>query len=387
LIIFKSCIISITAHKFLVDQEEDEMKKIVATTLRVIGILLLVIILALGGFLWLGNYHPKPVESAAVNCPENTPILEAGQNIKALTWNVQTMSSKNYVFWSDLPNGDGPDDKPSQEDITATFEESVRVIRDENPDILLIQEIADGEERTYSEDQMARLTEMLPEYPCHTSVFDWKSAYVPHPRINGSVGWKVAILSKYKITEAERIQLSTVRKSFIEDQFRIQPAILKAMMPTSDGGQFAALTLHLDLYVPGTDAKDLQLAETDKVLSELDAAGIPWILGGDFNLLPYDDAAYLRLASEQQKYYNPKSEIKFLTDKYQVVPTTEETNGADFEKWLTRWPNDPSIKGPDRTLDYFFLSDSLAIGAHYVRTDDTLHISDHLPVILEFQIP
>ncbi len=363
------------------------MKKIITAILRAAGILVLVVFLALGSFLWFGNYHPGAVESANVSCSESAAPLESGQSVKILTWNVQTMSSKNYVFWSDLPNNDGPDEQPSKEDITATFEETVRVIQDENPDIIFIQEIADGEERTYSEDQMTRLAGMLPEYPCYTSVFDWKSVYVPHPRIHGSTGWKVAILSKYKISEAERIQLSTANKSFLENQFKIQPAILKAIMPTSDGGQFAALTLHLDLYVPGTDAKDVQLAEIDKVLSDLDAAGIPWALGGDFNLLPYDDAAYQRLAPEQQKYYNPESELKLLTDRYQIVPTMEEVTGADFAKWLTRWPNDPSIEGPDRTLDYFLLSDALEIGEHYVRMEDTLHISDHLPVIIQFQIP
>lgn len=368
-------------------KREDKMKKILVFLLRWIGILLLVVILALAGFLLFGNYHPRPVEMAVVTCPENAPLLETGQTLKSLTWNVQTMSSKNYVFWSDLPNNDGPDEKPSQEDITATFEDTARVIKDENPDIIFIQEIDDGAERTYYEDQMARLTGMLPEYPCYTSVFDWKSVYVPHPRIHGSVGWKVAILSKYKISEAERIQLTTAKKSFLENQFKIQPAILKAMMPTSDGGQFAALTLHLDLYVPGTDAKNIQLSEIDKAVSELDAAGIPWVLGGDFNLLPFNAAAYNRLSPEQQKYYNPKSEIKFLTDKYQVVPTTEETSGPDFEKWLTRWPNDPSITGPDRTLDYYFLSDLLKVGDHYVRSEDTQHISDHLPVIINFQVP
>jgi len=363
------------------------MRKILVTAFRWIGILLFVLVLALGGFLWLGNYHPEPVEIADLHCMENSPTLETNQNVKVLTWNVQTMSSKNYVFWSDLPNNDGPDEKSSQEDIAATFEETVRVIQDEDPDIILIQEIDDGAERTYYEDQFARLTGMLPEYPCYTSVFDWKSAYVPHPRIHGSVGWKVAILAKYKITEAERIQLSTANKSFLENQFKIKPAILKAILPTSDGGQFAALTLHLDLYVPDTNAKDLQLAEIDKELSELSAAGIPWILGGDFNLLPFDDAAYARLFPEQQKYYNSKSEIKFLTDRYQVVPTVKEVTGPDFEKWFTRWPNDPSIKGPDRTLDYFFLSDALNIGDHYVRSEDTLYISDHLPVIVEFYFP
>jgi len=363
------------------------MKKFFRSLLKIVGSLLLVLVIALGSFLWFGNYHPKPVETAAVTCPESAPLLNSGQEIKVLTWNVQTMSSKNYVFWSDLPNNDGPDEKPSKEDISATFAETVRVIRDENPDIIFIQEIDAGAERTYYEDQMARLTAMLPEYACYSSVFDWKSAYVPHPRIHGSVGWKVAILSKYKISGAERIQLSTANKSFLENQFKIKPAILKAMLPTAEGGQFAALTLHLDLYVPGTDAKYVQLAEIDKVLSELDAAQIPWLLGGDFNLLPFDDAAYARLAPEQQKYYNPQSEIKFLTDKFQVVPAPAETNGADFANWLTRWPNDPSIPAPDRTLDYFFFSPLLSVGEHYVRMADTLHISDHLPVITKAQLP
>lgn len=361
---------------------------ILKKVLKVLGIFIATLALALFGFLWLGNYHPAPIEQEAVACSGSAiPMLETSQTVKFLTWNVQTMSGKNYVFWSDLPNNDGPDEKPSPEDITAAFEETVRVIRQENPDILLIQELDVGAERTYYEDQMARLVEMLPEYPCVTSTFDWKSAFVPHPRILGSVGWKVAILSKYQISSAERIRLSIAKGDIISDQFKIKPAVLKAMMPTTNGGQFAAMTVHLDLYVPGTDTKDVQLAEIDKILTELDAAGIPWLLGGDFNLLPADDASFTRLHPDHQKYYNPNSEIKYLFDRYQAIPTHDELTGNNFEKWFTRWPNDPAIPGPDRSLDYFFISNSVQVGNHSVRMEDTLHISDHLPVIVEITIP
>jgi len=363
------------------------MRKVLEVIFRWLGALVLVILLALVGFLWLGNYHPAAFETAPVTCEASVPQLGAGQTIKILTWNVQTMSGKNYVFWSDLPGNDGPDEKPSPEDITATFDELVRVVREESPDILLIQEIDTGAERTYYEDQLARLGAMLPEYPCVTSAFDWKSAYVPHPRIHGSVGWKVAIFSKYQISSAERIQLSFAKSNLIEDQFKIKPAILKASLPLSTGGEFVALTLHLDLYVPGSNAKDLQLAEIDQVLRALDANNTPWLLGGDFNLLPPDEVAYTRLPAAQQKYYNPQSEIKFLTDRYPVIPTLNETSGSAYAQWLTRWPNAPSIPGPDRTLDYFFVSKGLTIGEHFVRLQDTLHISDHLPVILQAQLP
>ena len=364
------------------------MKTLILKVLKWIGVLLLILVVGLLGFLWFGNYHPAPVETMAVHCPDSAPKMKAGQNLKVLTWNVQTMSGKNYVFWSDLPNNDGPDEKPSQEDVILTLSEVARVIKDENPDIVLIQEIDEGAERTYYEDQLARLIELLPaDYTCTTSAFDWKSAYVPHPRIHSNVGWKVAILSKYQISAAERIQLSISKGSPIEQPFKIKPAVLEAHLPLSDGGEFVAMTVHLDLYVPGTNTKDVQLEEINKILTSLSDAGIPWLIGGDFNLLPYDDAAYNRLLPDHQKYYNPRSEIKFLSDHYQVVPSMEEMSGSNYAKWFTRWPNDPAIPAPDRTLDYIFVSDSMTIGEHYVRQEDTLKISDHLPVISEIQLP
>jgi endonuclease/exonuclease/phosphatase family metal-dependent hydrolase len=356
--------------------------------LKGIGIILGVLIVAILGFLWFGIYRPADVETMGVTCPGSAPKVQAGQSLKVLTWNVQTMSGKNYVFWSDLPNNDGPDEKPSPADITMTLSEVARVIKDENPDIILIQEIDNGAERTGYEDQLARLQKLLPsEYACSTSAFDWWAAYVPHPRIRGKVAWMVAILSKYQISAAERHQLVISPSSWIETQFRIKPAILEAHLPIEQGGEFVASTLHLDLYVPGTNTKDLQIEQVNKLLAGLNDKNTPWVLGGDFNLLPYDEAAYQRLLPSHQKSYNPKSEIKPLFDTYQAVPSMQELTGADFAKWLTRFPNDPAIKAPDRTLDYLFFPQTIKIGDHYVRQADTLKISDHLPLIAVFQLP
>jgi endonuclease/exonuclease/phosphatase family metal-dependent hydrolase len=353
-----------------------------------LGAIALTLLLALAGFLWLGNYHPAAVEDMVVDCADSAPSLQAGQSLEVLTWNVQTMSGKNYVFWSDLPNNDGPHEKPSREDIDLTFEELVRAIRDEDPDILLLQEIDQGAERTYYEDQLARLIELLPDaYACTTSAFDWKSVYVPHPRIHGSVGWKVAILSKYRIDSAERLSLPTAQGSAIEALFKIKPAVLKAHLPISGGGEFVAMTVHLDLTVPGSNAKELQLAEMHRIFASLSQKGIPWLIGGDFNLLPPGTAAYDRLPSEHRKSYSPQSEIEFLFDRHRGIPGETDLNGPDYAGWFTRWPNDPAIAGPDRTLDYFFVSDSVAILDYHIRIEDTLDISDHLPLTAEVRLP
>ena len=364
------------------------MKAIFKRLIRWLGYLLLIVVIAIAAFLWFGTYHPAEIESMAVNCPESTQTLKAGQSLKVLTWNVQTMSGKNYVFWSDLPNNDGPDEKPSPDDITLTLSEVARIIKDENPDIILLQEIDNGAERTNYENQLARLKELLPsEYACSTAAFDWKAVYVPHPRIRGAVGWQVAILSKYKISAAERHQLAVPPSSIIEKPFRIKPAVLETHLPTTGGGEFVAMTVHLDLYVPGTDTKTVQLGQINELLANLDSKGTPWLLGGDFNLLPNDDAAFQRLPLEHQRSYNPQSEIKLLYDKHQTVPSMAEVTGNNFAQWFTRFPNDPAISAPDRTLDYLFTSPGIIIGEHYVRLEDTQKISDHFPLISNFQLP
>lgn len=355
--------------------------------LKTLGLVLLVLILALAAFLAFGVYHPADVEAMEVSCPAEAPQLQPGQPVKVLTWNVQTMSGKNYVFFSDLPTNDGPDDRPSPEDITLTLEEVARIIIDENPDIILLQEVANGEARTDNENQFARLLELLPaEYACATSTFSWKAAYVPHPRIGGSVGWMEAIIAKYQISAANRYQLPVAQTDWLTAQFSIKPAILAATLPTSRG-DFIAATLHLDVYAPGSNAKDLQIAQINQFLADLDARGTPWVLGGDFNLLPFDDAAYARLLPSHQPSYNSVSEIKPLFDHFQAVPSQAEVTSPNYAAWLTRWPNDPAITAPDRTLDYIFFPTVATLGDHYVRQADTLRISDHLPVIAVAEVP
>jgi len=364
------------------------MKRSLAKLIRWGGLLLLLVGIAFFGFVWFGTYHPANIEPTTVTCPESAPTIQTGQSLKVLTWNVQTMSGKNYVFWNDLPNGDGPDERPSPEDITLTLSEVARIIKDENPDVILLEEIDNGAARTDYEDQFARLKELLPsDYVCSASAYYWKAIYVPHPRIHGKVGWTMVILSKYQIGAAERLQLALPPNNWLMQQFSPKRAILKAHLPIAQGGEFVVMATHLDVVPQGTTTKEIQVGQINDLLTSLTGAGVPWVIGGDFNLLPFDDSAYQRLSIAEQSSYNPHSEIKLLYDNYQAVPSADEVTGADFAQWFTWFPNDPSIPYPDRTLDYLFLSHTLKIGEHYVRQTDTQDISDHFPVIAVIQLP
>lgn len=350
-----------------------------------IGVVMLVLVLAAA--IRLTTFHPPAVASEEVVCPDEVPELEPGQSLKVMNWNVQYMAGKDYVFWYDLLDESGPDERPDPEAVAATFGEVARVIADEDPDVILLQEVDDGAARTDGEDQLARLLEQVSDdYGCHASAFYWKAAFVPHARIMGSVGMKLSTLSRYRIDDATRHQLPQMPSDLLTRQFDIRRAIFETRLPVAGAEDLVLLNTHLDAFAQGTDTMQRQVAQTRDLLDDLTAAGEPWVIGGDFNLLP-PGGQYEDLGEAQRAYYQPDSELAVLTDAYGSVPSLEEANGPDAARWYTHYPNDPAIDGPDRTIDFLFHAPNVALGDHGVRAEDTLDISDHLPVIATYVLP
>lgn len=349
--------------------------------------LLLIVVLVSGAMLmlvWHWTWRPDAKEPVTPVCNAGSapPTLVPGQALKVMTWNIQYLAGKRYVFWYDMPGGRGPDERPTVEDIAYNLDEVTRVIRDEKPDVVLLQEVNDGAKNTDYHDQLARLRERVTDlFPCSTQAFYWKADFIPNPHIWGSVGMKLATLSRYRIERAERLQLPEQRRNFISRQFQPKHALLVSYLPLRDGGRLAVINTHL---VSGAQAQ-AQVQRTEKVLNELQGSGTPWLIGGDFNLLPLGQ--YQRLPETQRSDYVPDSPLHLLWDKYPMVPTNAEAGGMDRRKWLTHFPNDTGVDGPDRTLDYFFHSPHLKRVEARVRREDTLLISDHLPLIGRFLLP
>jgi endonuclease/exonuclease/phosphatase (EEP) superfamily protein YafD len=161
--------------------------------------------------------------------------------------------------------------------------------------------------------------------------------------------------------------------------------LLATKLPLSDGGQLTVFNTHLERASQPDDTLQAQLNAVTKVLDKYESQGLPWVIGGDFNLLPLGQ--YRRLPAEQRTPYSADSELHLLWDKYPMIPTNNEASGIDRAQWLTHYPNDPGLNGPDRTVDYLFYSPKIKRVEALVRQDDTLRISDHLPVIARFLLP
>ena len=354
---------------------------------RLLRYTLLFVVLAIaliGGLLFSLTWRPDARETVPVSCTATTPTLVPGQALKVMTWNVQYLAGKRYVFWNDLAQGN--DEAPTPEDMAFSLDEVARVIRDEQPDVVLLQELDDGAKASDYQDQLKLLRERVADiYPCSTSAFDWKADFVPDVHIFGSVGRQLATLSRYKIESAERLQLPEQPGNLISRQFQPKNALLVSYLAQSDGGQVAVLNTHLDRAVQPDDTLQHQVVAVAKVLDQYEARGTPWLIGGDFNLLPLGQ--FQRLPAEQRTPYSADSALHLLWDKYPMIPTNNEASGINRERWLTHYPNDPGLNGPDRTVDYLFYSPRLTPFASQVRQRDTLTISDHLPVIGRFFLP
>ncbi|MFH7423300.1 endonuclease/exonuclease/phosphatase family protein, partial [Pseudomonas syringae pv. tagetis] len=75
-----------------------------------------------------------------------------------------------------------------------------RVIRDEQPAIVLLQGGYDGAKNSDYEDQLALIKDRVADlYPCSTLAFYWKALFVPNPHIWCSVGRKLASLCLFHI--------------------------------------------------------------------------------------------------------------------------------------------------------------------------------------------
>jgi len=351
-------------------------------------IMLGVLVLLAGGFLvwgWAVSFEPKPVSVVPVISDAEAPKLKVGQSLKVLSWNIQFLAGKGHVFFFDLPGNKGPDEMPSQADIERTLPEVVRIIKDENPDVILLQEVDEGARRTYHQDQLQRILALLPkEYSQNTSAYYWKMPFVPHPRILGSVGMKLSIISRYKINSALRYSLPQAPYPPVARWFQFRRAMLEARLAVEDGSELVVMDAHLDAFIKTSELKKQETAFLAKRFAALDSLHTPWIFGADMNMLP--PGFYARTPKAEQYWFRPDADAGPLYASFNALPTLAGLTGPDSLRNRTHFPNRPDATGLDKTIDFMFYANSIAVDSFTVRQDDCLKISDHMPIIARFRL-
>lgn len=353
--------------------------------------------------LWVRAYSPDDIEPARIQCSGDAPEWDAGTTLKVMSYNVQYMASKKYVFFYDVDLND-PErvaaveragkniaSHPSEEDVLWTLDQVAQLIVDEDPDVVLLQEVNGVDDsRTHYLDHTAELLKRLPagSYPCLTEAPYWKAEFIFHPEVLGPVNMQLLTLSKYRIEKSVRHQLPRKANNFLIAPFDFQRALLESHIATNGDGTVALINTHYDAWGAGTGIMEKQVATTEALLESLDVTDTPWVIGGDLNLLPPDDDRQRqRIQAARLGSYDAKPQIKRLYDKYRGIPSLNHLTSGDSRAWYTHFPNDPTAAGPDRTIDYQFYSNQWLLEDAFVIQEEALEISDHLPVVGVYSFP
>jgi endonuclease/exonuclease/phosphatase family metal-dependent hydrolase len=328
------------------------------------------------------NYHPLPVELEEVHNIETAPLLLPGQQIKVVTFNVQFLAGTGYDFFYD----GGPDTLVARSDIKSTAARIGAFVARSEADVVLFQEVDCGARRTGYLDELGLLRSALPEEMRNfAAAYYWKSKFVPHPKILGSAGTKLVLFSRYRLGRARRYRLPSTPGNPIERDFALKRAILEVELPLANGGFFTVLNTHLEAFPKGTNVMERQIQKVLERLSGLGQRNQPWILGGDFNLLPPGQSA--RLKPETRGIHREPSEIGSIFERYAGVPTIAESTGARMDRCFTFTMRSGAHRIPIRTLDYFFAAPNVTIERYCVQQEGMMSVSDHLPLIAEFVLP
>ncbi|TLX60641.1 endonuclease/exonuclease/phosphatase family protein [Stutzerimonas nosocomialis] len=323
-------------------------------------------LLAAAALPYLLAWKPAEREPATVSCTAQAPHLLAGQALKVMTWNVQGFTGSQEQR-PDASRGERRAERVDAAEVAANLAEAARIVREENPDLLLLQDVHDGDGATARQDQLAQLQQALGElYPCSGEAFYRKARWLPDPRESGPVGIKLALLSRFHIDAAERVQLPTEPGNWLSAPFAARPALLVAELPMRGAAALTVATTRLDSAAGGNAIG--QATELGHLMADWQIARRHWLVAGDWNL-PY--------TADGRTHVLPPN-----LSSFRQVPRVGEIAGPGQRQWAT------FQRGEElQVFDHLFHGNSLKRLEATVRQQGTAGLSNHRPLMVRLLLP
>ena len=315
--------------------------------------------------------------------------------IKVMTWNIRFGAGRTPWF------GDSCGDRVilGTDEVYTNLEGLAEKIDEVKPDILLLQEIdVDSKRSSYIDEVQWLLDHTYFNYGAYASM--WQAQYVPSDGL-GRINVGNAILSRWEITEAERIQLPLRGdQDAMTKYFYLRRNILKTKIALPGVDNFYVVDTHLSAFSTD-DTKKNQVERYKDELDKLNSAGAIFITGGDFNLLPpgSDSTDYCdEDKCPDESFHGPKDDPKHkegsyftpeitwlqeLYNAYQPAVPLEDylANQAHYFTHTTNWNG-----FWDRKIDYLFTNKKWIPGSDSTH-QLILDLSDHIPVSARWEVP
>lgn len=349
------------------------MKKLLKA-LALLAFLLVFGVVGLVLLVFMTEHKPADTEPVAVDCAGVEAPLRPGDRFTVLVWNLQFAGSRKHQFFYD--GGEAVHVPP--EDVAETIEAVRTVLVQVKPDLALLQEVDRDAARTGREDQLPPYIEAM-DARCAAAATYHKSPYVPSPshRPMGRVHMDLATLSKAPLLRASRVQLAMLDEHRLVQAFNLKRALLQGEVKTEGlAHPLAVGNTHLSAFSYGDGTLGKQVATLADWMRRR-PEGQPWILGGDFNLLPTGDDPG-RLTAEGHLYADADNPIEPLLAGFSEVAS--DPLAPEARTYLPFGASEP-----DRKIDYLFYGGPLRlVETEVIRS--AAHISDHLPIRAVFEV-
>jgi endonuclease/exonuclease/phosphatase family metal-dependent hydrolase len=308
--------------------------------------------------------------------------------VKVMTWNIRFGAGRRPWF------GDACGDNVifTKEEITETLQKIVAKINEIQPDILLLQEVDLNSKRSGYTDQVRFILDNT-YFNYAVAGSQWRTQFIPSDGL-GRLDEENLVLSRWKITEAVRIQLPLRGdQDKLTRYFYERCSIVKCKIGIPGMNNFYVLNTHASAFA--TDDTKKKHIETFKAeLDALNNQGSLFVAGGDLNTLPpgSDSTDYCmedicpgesyhqpndNPMHKEGSNYTPESSwlLPFYAD-YTIAVSLDDYH-ADPLSYFTHTTRPTHFW--DRTLDYLFSNLSWQDHSGLAHQDATEE-SDHAPV-------
>lgn len=320
---------------------------------------------------------PLPEDAAVEVMHTRAPLaLRPGGVLRVLSWNIQFSGSRRYRFFYD----GGSQVHVPADVVDETVLALAAAVRQERPDLLLLQELDRDSARTARRDQLYPLLSAAGGAEWVTAPYH-RARFVPYPfpRMLGRVDMHLAIVSRFPLRSAQRIPLPMLDEHPLRQRFNLRRAILTAEVPVEGGLPLAVAVTHLSAFSHGDGTMPRQVEVLRAWMAERQARGQPFVLAGDLNLLPPgDDAA--RLEVQGDLYPDRPNPMERLVPEFRTAfppeALLEEANRTYLPFGMDR---------PDRKIDWVFTGPGVEILD--ARVLHEYHpLSDHLPLRVDLRL-
>lgn len=348
----------------------------IGRTLAGLLVLAMLAVVVTLGVLTITEYRPADTESVSVAHPAGA-VLKPGQQLNLVTWNVGYcgLSSEADFF---MDGGKGVR-ATSSDQVNGNLENIKKVLAEQNPDVMFLQEVDVDSARTYRIDEGQEFSEAF-AHMGYSSAFavNHLVSYIPYPWPPlGQMYAGIQTETRLAANSATRIQLPTPFKWPVR-LANLKRCLLVERIPVVDSDkELVLVNAHLEAYDDG-EGKAAQTRQLVQLLQREYDKGNYVIAAGDFNqtFSNVDTSAY-PLSQDEGIWHPGTIDEGSFQEGWQPLMDADVPTCRSLDRPLNA--DDPDFQY--YVIDGYICSENVQVDE--TKTVDTgFAFSDHNPVKL-----